>query len=145
MSRATILEVRARDHASPDAKAAQASYEYLMSTSVSRTRGSTHHDHKTPVVYRNGVFIRAHRGMQLNIKDCINSSMQFVIKFQCGSTIQQVGGMRWAQIRSVDDISISDDFPLSHDNLSYAGPVVSQTSGRRITSAYSSNPSFQTR
>ena len=145
MSKATILEVRARDHASPDAKAAQASYEYLMNTSVSRTRASTLHDHKTPVVYRNGVFIRAYCGMPLNIKDCINASMQFVITFQCGSTTQKVAGGRWAQIRSVDDIAISDDFPLYRDNLSHAGPVVSATSGRRITSAYSANPSSQTR
>jgi hypothetical protein len=141
MAIARILAIRAQPHAPPETKASQASYETLMKTSVSRVRTFKLNDYKTPVVFRDGRYIRAYHGMELKIKDCIGPSARFIILIQCGAVTKEVGGSRWAYIRGAEDVPIMDSFPIQYE-MNHAGPAVENISGGQAgVSGRSFNPS----
>lgn len=145
MSIGRILAIRIQPSAPPQVRSSQTSYEALMKTSVGMAPSSPRSDHKSPVVYRHGKFIRAYPGMPLQIRDCVGSSLYFVITIQCGSLIRDLGGDHWAQIRGAEDIAVSDTFPISSSGLTYGGPQVEESSGVRNTSARSVNPTWPQR
>lgn len=145
MSIGRILAVRIQPSTPPQVRSSQTSYEALMKTSVGMAPSSPRSDHKSPVVYRHGKFIRAYPGMTLQIRDCVGSSLYFVITIQCGSLIRDLGRDHWAQIRGAEDIAVSDTFPIGSSGLTYGGPQMEDSSGVRSTSASSVNPTWPQR
>ena len=145
MSIGRILAIRIQPSAPPQVRSSQTSYEALMKTSVGMAPSSPRSDHKSPVVYRHGKFIRAYPSMPLQIRDCVGSSLYFVITIQCGSLIRDLGGDHWAQMRGAEDMAVSDSFPIIPSGITYGGPPVDAASGVRSTSASSVNPTLPQR
>lgn len=140
MSIGRILAIRVQPSAPPQVRSAQAAYEALIKTSVGKVVSSHRSDHKSPMVFRHGQFIRAYPGMPLQIRDCVGGSVHFVITIQCGSVTRDLGGGYWAQMRGAEDIAVSDSFPIVPGGLTHGGPQVFEASSGARSFAVSVNP-----